>query len=155
MPSEPRLSKKGMIVIEALIQAMFAMAHSSRFLEIMPKNRKLSSLTTCLGQKPIWYSPRDKLIFHGYTSSKRILHVENLPPGPPSIVFTAVLKHSISGSQVWQLRDPLHCCLISLPESIKSFKSTWKDLIWAVLIDYASMNVNSKEYMSSFECPGS
>ena len=155
MPSGPRLSKKGMIVIEALIQAMFAMAHSSRFLEMMPKKRKLSSLTTCSGQNPKWYSPKDKLLIWGDTSSKRILHVKDLPPWPPRVVFAAILKHNIPSSQVWQLRDPLYCCLISLPERLKSFVLSRKDLIWAVLIEYASMNVNSKEYMSSFECPRS
>jgi hypothetical protein len=54
-----------------------------------------------------------------------------------------------------QLRNPLHSRLISLPEGLESFELTRKDLIWAVLIEYASMNVNSKKYMSSLECPGS
>ena len=40
-----------------------------------------------------------------------------------------------------QLRDPLHCRLISFPEGLESFELTRKDLIRVVLIEYTSMYV--------------
>jgi hypothetical protein len=52
MPSLPRLSKKGTIVIEDLKQARSAIAHSSLFFEIIPKKRKFSPSMFSLGQKP-------------------------------------------------------------------------------------------------------
>jgi len=64
--SAPKLSKKGTIVIEFLMQARSMTAHSSLFLAKMPRNRQSLPSAWIAGLSPSFSAPSSMMISEDY-----------------------------------------------------------------------------------------